>query len=98
MHTPLRTLIGRGVLAVRGMGLWAGGYRSRPGTGKEISLEAAPNAACWSRTRMARRCASLHRCDSAEESTGRSTNSPSSGRSGIRLLQYLKYLGAQEAA
>jgi ornithine--oxo-acid transaminase len=38
LHTRLRSLIGRGVLDVRGMGLWAGvDIDARLGTGKQLS-------------------------------------------------------------
>lgn len=42
LHTRLRGLIGHGVLAVRGMGLWAGvDVDPRIGTGKHVSLRLA---------------------------------------------------------
>ncbi len=42
LHSRLRSLIGRGVLAVRGMGLWAGvDIDPRLGTGKKLSLALA---------------------------------------------------------
>ncbi|WP_102141945.1 ornithine--oxo-acid transaminase [Mycobacterium sp. QGD 101] len=42
LHARLRALIGRGVVAVRGMGLWAGvDVDPRIGTGKQISLRLA---------------------------------------------------------
>ena len=42
MHARLRALIGNGVLAVRGRGLWAGvDVDPRHGTGKQISLRLA---------------------------------------------------------
>ncbi|CAN3127320.1 Ornithine aminotransferase [Mycobacterium sp. smrl_JER01] len=42
LHTRLRQLIGRGVLAVRGMGLWAGvDVDPVHGTGKQVSLQLA---------------------------------------------------------
>ncbi|MBJ7336857.1 ornithine--oxo-acid transaminase [Mycolicibacterium sp.] len=42
LHRRLRSLIGHGVLAVRGMGLWAGvDIDPRIGTGKQISLRLA---------------------------------------------------------
>ena len=42
LHTRLRALIGHGVLAVRGMGLWAGvDVDPRMGTGRQISLRLA---------------------------------------------------------
>ncbi len=42
LHSGLRTLIGHGVLAVRGKGLWAGvDIDPRIGTGKQISLRLA---------------------------------------------------------
>lgn len=42
LHTRLRQLIGRGVLAVRGMGLWAGvDVDPVHGTGKHVSLQLA---------------------------------------------------------
>jgi len=42
MHSRLRSLIGNGVLAVRGMGLWAGvDIDPRLGTGKQLSLALA---------------------------------------------------------
>ncbi len=42
LHHRLRSLIGHGVLAVRGMGLWAGvDIDPRVGTGKQISLRLA---------------------------------------------------------
>ena len=42
LHSRLRTLIGHGVLAVRGLGLWAGvDIDPSLGTGKQISLRLA---------------------------------------------------------
>lgn len=42
LHRRLRALIGHGVLAVRGMGLWAGvDIDPRIGTGKQVSLRLA---------------------------------------------------------
>ena len=42
MHTRLRALIGNGVVAVRGMGLWAGvDIDPALGTGKQISTRLA---------------------------------------------------------
>jgi len=42
LHDRLRALIGHGVLAVRGMGLWAGvDIDPRIGTGKQISMQLA---------------------------------------------------------
>lgn len=42
LHTRLRSLIGHGVLAVRGMGLWAGvDIDPRLGTGKKLSMALA---------------------------------------------------------
>jgi acetylornithine/succinyldiaminopimelate/putrescine aminotransferase len=42
LHARLRALIGHGVLAVRGMGLWAGvDIDTRLGTGKQLSLALA---------------------------------------------------------
>jgi ornithine aminotransferase len=42
LHTRLRALIGRGVVAVRGMGLWAGvDIDPSLGTGKQISMKMA---------------------------------------------------------
>lgn len=42
LHARLRSLIGHGVLAVRGMGLWAGvDIDERLGTGKQLSLALA---------------------------------------------------------
>jgi ornithine--oxo-acid transaminase len=42
LHDRLRALIGHGVLAVRGLGLWAGvDIDPRIGTGKQISLRLA---------------------------------------------------------
>ena len=42
LHARLRSLIGHGVLAVRGMGLWAGvDIDTRLGTGKKLSLALA---------------------------------------------------------
>jgi ornithine--oxo-acid transaminase len=42
LHERLRALIGRGVVAVRGMGLWAGvDIDPRVGTGKQISMRLA---------------------------------------------------------
>jgi acetylornithine/succinyldiaminopimelate/putrescine aminotransferase len=42
LHNRLRALTGHGVLAVRGMGLWAGvDIDPRIGTGKQISLQLA---------------------------------------------------------
>ena len=42
LHARLRSLIGRGVLAVRGMGLWAGvDIDPRLGTGKKLSMALA---------------------------------------------------------
>ena len=52
-------LIGHGVLAVRGLGLWAGvDVDPALGTGKHISLRAGANAVYWSRTPTARPCGS----------------------------------------
>ena len=57
-----RALIGHGVLAVRGLGLWAGvDIDPALGTGKQISLASWPSAACSPRTPTARRCASPRR-------------------------------------
>ncbi|MBV8928224.1 MAG: ornithine--oxo-acid transaminase, partial [Mycobacteriaceae bacterium] len=45
LHSRLRELIGNGVLAVRGLGLWAGvDIDSRLGTGKQMSLRLAERA------------------------------------------------------
>ena len=47
LHARLRSLIGHGVLAVRGMGLWAGvDIDPRLGTGKKLSMALAQRV-CW---------------------------------------------------
>ncbi len=58
LHDRLTGLIGHGVTAVRGMGLWAGWTSTRIWAPASSSASRWPIAVCWSRTPTARPCGS----------------------------------------
>ena len=88
LHARLRGLIGHGVVAVRGMGLWAGvDIDPALGTGKQISLQLAERGVLVKDT-QARRCVSRRRWSSPpRRSTGPLISSPTFWPNGFTLVR-----------